>query len=136
MKKFKCTNYAKHFVFKNENNFKSHKNMITTLNISFLYHKPWLCSYVIHIMTHLHLANDFWNLNILKLYFEFLKISSITILKLECFSCVNGRLSPFQKNSHHNLFIKRILSLVFYKTNFGVLKFKSPLLKLNLNLLN
>jgi hypothetical protein len=33
-------------------------------------------------------------------------------------------------------FIKTILNLVFYKTNFGLLKFKSPLLKPILNLLN
>jgi hypothetical protein len=34
----------------------------------FLYHKPKICAYVIHIMIHLHLANDFWNLKFLKLY--------------------------------------------------------------------
>jgi len=32
-----------------------------------------------HIMTHLNLADAFWNLNILKLYFELKKISSTTI---------------------------------------------------------
>jgi hypothetical protein len=44
--------------------------MIIILNFIFLYHKPQFCSYVMHIMTHLHLANDFWNLNIVKLYFK------------------------------------------------------------------
>jgi len=37
------------------------------------YFKPQLYSYVIQIMIHLYLANDFRNLNILKLCFEFLK---------------------------------------------------------------
>jgi hypothetical protein len=47
--------------------------MLNILSFKFLFHKSQLCSYVIHIITHLHLANDFRNLNILKLYFEFLK---------------------------------------------------------------
>jgi hypothetical protein len=34
------------------------------------------------------------------------------------------------------LIIKRALSLMFYKIDFGVLKFKSPLLKAKLNSLN
>jgi hypothetical protein len=46
---------------------------------------------------------------------------------------VDGRLSKFKKKSHQNFFIKKILSLVFYKTDFGVLKFKSPILKPKLN---
>jgi hypothetical protein len=44
--------------------------MIIILSFIFLYHKPQFYSYVIHIMTHLHLTNDFLNLNILELYFE------------------------------------------------------------------
>jgi len=44
---------------------------VNYFNLYFLYHKPQLCSYAIHIMTHLHLVNDSWNLNILKLYFKF-----------------------------------------------------------------
>jgi hypothetical protein len=100
----------------------------------FLYHKPKLCSYVIHIMTHLHLANDFWNLEILKLYFEFLKISSTTIFNYECFSYVDGRLSSFQKNPIRIFLLKEFFSLMLYKTDFGVLKF--PLLKPKLILLN
>jgi hypothetical protein len=55
--------------------------MITTLSFSFLYHKQNICSYVIHIMTYLHLANDFWKLKILKLYFEFLEPSNTNISK-------------------------------------------------------
>jgi hypothetical protein len=50
---------------------------------------------------------------------------------------VNIRLSSsFQKKSHQNSFIKKFLSLVFYKTDFEVLKFKNPLLKPKINLLN
>jgi hypothetical protein len=48
----------------------------------FFFHKPKYFSYVIHIMPHLHLENDYWNRKFLKLYVEFLKISSTTILKL------------------------------------------------------
>jgi hypothetical protein len=40
------------------------------------------------------------------------------------------------KNTHQYFFIIRILNLMFYKTDFGVFKFKSPLLKSKLNLLN
>jgi hypothetical protein len=39
----------------------------------FLFHKPKYCSYVIHIMPHLHLENDYWNWKFLKLYFELKK---------------------------------------------------------------
>jgi len=84
-------------------------------------------------MIHLHLINDYSNLNILKLYFEFLKTSSIIFFNYECFSGVDGRLSSFQKKSYQNLFIKKFISLVLHKTNFGVLKFKNPLLKSKLN---
>jgi len=42
----------------------------------------------------------------------------------------------FKFFSHQNFVIKKILSFMFYKTNFGVLKFKSPTLKPKLNLLN
>jgi len=38
--------------------------------------------------------------------------------------------------SHQNLFIQKFLSLVLYKFDFLVLKFKSPLLKPKLNLLD
>ncbi len=48
----------------------------------FLYHKPKLCSYIIHILIHLHLANDLKILKFLKLYLKFLKFSTITIFKL------------------------------------------------------
>jgi hypothetical protein len=48
------------FILKNDHNFKSCLNMLTILSFSFLSHKPQLCSYVIHIMTHLHLKNDSW----------------------------------------------------------------------------
>jgi hypothetical protein len=33
-------------------------------------------------------------------------------------------------------YIKRVLNLMLYETDFGVLKFKNPLLKPRLNLLN
>jgi hypothetical protein len=69
--------------------------MITTSSFSFLYYKPKLCSYVTHIMTHLHLANKSWILNILKFYFEILNISN----NYDFFSYVDGRLSSFQKKS-------------------------------------
>jgi hypothetical protein len=93
------------FVLKNDHNFKSYKNMIITLSFNFLYHKSKLCSYVIQIMTHLHLANDSWNLKFLKLYFEFLKISSVTILKLWVFFiCGWVGYHHFKKNSHQNFF--------------------------------
>jgi hypothetical protein len=42
----------------------------------------------------------------------------------------------FKKNPIKILFIKKVLNLMFYKTDFGVLKFKNPLLKPKLNLLN
>jgi hypothetical protein len=58
------------------------------------------------------------------------------IFKLWIFSYVDGRLSSFQETSHKMFFIKRVLNLVLYKTYFGVFKFKSPLLKPKLNLLN
>jgi hypothetical protein len=61
--------------------------MLTTLSFKFFYYKSQLCSYVIHIMTHLHIANDSRNLNILKLYFEFLKISSIIIFNYDFLKC-------------------------------------------------
>jgi len=110
--------------------------MLTTLNFSFLYPKPQLCSYVICIMTHLHLANDFKNLNILKSYLELRKSQVPQSLNYECISNLDGTLSSFQKNSHQHFFIKRILSLMLYKIDFLVLKFKSLLLKPKLNLLN
>jgi hypothetical protein len=37
---------------------------------------------------------------------------------------------------HQNFLIKKILGLMLYKTDFLVLRFKSPLLKSKLNLLN
>jgi hypothetical protein len=49
---------------------------------------------------------------------------------------MDSRLSSFQKTSHQNLFIEKVFSLVLYKIDFGVLKYKSPLLKPKLNLLN
>jgi hypothetical protein len=107
---------------------------MTIFIFSFLYHKPQLCSNVMQIMAHLHLANDSWNLKILKLHFEFLKISSTTNFNYECFSYVNNRLSSFQKKSHQNSFIKNVLTVVFYKTDIGVLKFKNHLLNPKLNL--
>jgi hypothetical protein len=103
---------------------------------SFLYHKAQLCSYINHIMTHLHIANDSWNLNILNLYLEFLKISSNTILNYECFLNLDARLDHHFILSHQIFFIKRSLSLVLYKIDFRVLKFKSLLLNPKLNLLN
>jgi hypothetical protein len=105
--------------------------MLIIWNFSFLYHKTQFCSYAIHIMTHLHLANDSWNLNILKLYFQ---ISQF--LNYECYSNVDGRLLPFQFFSYQNLSIRRIFILVLYKFDFGVLKIKNPLLKRKFNLLN
>jgi len=87
-------------------------------------------------MIHLHLTKQFWNLNILKLYFEFIKKSHIIILKLWMFLYVDSRLSSFQLFSHQFFFTKRIFSLLFYKTDFLVLKFKCPILKPKVNLLN
>jgi hypothetical protein len=110
--------------------------MKPTLSFSFLYHKPQLCSYVIHIMTHLHLEFYFWNLNILKLYCEFLKISNTNIWKLWVFFIWGWYVIIFFKIYHQIFYIKRVLNLKFYKTNLGVLKFKSPLLKPKLNLVN
>jgi hypothetical protein len=46
-------------------------------------------------------------------------------------SCHHSQIFPI-----NFLFIKKILNIVFYKIDFGVLKFKSLLLKLKLNLLN
>jgi hypothetical protein len=83
---------------------------LITLNFIFLYHKPQLCLYVIQIMTHLHIVNDYWNLNILKLYFEFLETSSTTFLNYECFSYVNGRLSSFQKKSYQKNLLKNLVA--------------------------
>jgi hypothetical protein len=114
----------------------THAHMIITLSFSFSYHKPQLCSYVIHIMTHLHLANDSWNLNALKLYFELKTFSNTTIFNYECFSYVHDRLSSFQFFAHQFLFINKVFSLVLYKINFWVLKFKSPWWKPIFNLLN
>jgi hypothetical protein len=42
----------------------------------------------------------------------------------------------FKKLPIKKIYIQRIFSLVFYKTDFGVLKFNSPLLQPKLNLLN
>jgi hypothetical protein len=53
---------------------------------------------------------------------------------MSVFSYVGDRLSEFQKHSHQFFLIKRVFNLVFYKTNIGVLKFKSFLLKLEFNL--
>jgi hypothetical protein len=89
--------------------------MLTILGFSFLYHKPQLCSFVNHIMTHLHIANDFKNLNILNLYLEFLKISSNTILNYECFLNLDARLDHRFIFSHQIFFIKRSLRVVLYK---------------------
>jgi hypothetical protein len=106
--------------------------MLTTLNFQFLYHKPQLCSYFTHIMTHLHLANDFWNLNILKLYFEFQKKSTTTILKLWMFFIC----ASWMVVCHHfNFFPSKFLYLKspWPSADFGVLTFKSPSLKSKFN---
>jgi hypothetical protein len=42
----------------------------------------------------------------------------------------------FKKLPIKFFFIKRVFSLMFYKIDLGVLKFKSPLQKSKLNLLN
>jgi len=57
-------------------------------------------------------------------------------LSYECFSCADDRLSSFHFLSYQNFFIKRVLSLVLYKIDFRVFKFKNPFLKPKLNLLN
>jgi hypothetical protein len=36
-----------------------------------------------------------------------------------------------KNNSHQNFFIKKVLSLMFYKIDFGVLKFKNLIRKPN-----
>jgi hypothetical protein len=74
--------------------------------------------------------------NFLNYILNFLKFQVPQILNYECFSYVDGRLSSFQKTSHKKKFIKRIYSPMFYKIDFGVLKFNVPLLKPKRNLLN
>jgi len=109
--------------------------MISILTFIFFYHKPQFFSYFIHIITHLHLTNDSWNLNILKLHFEFLNFQ-VPQFNYEWLLRVHGRLPSFSFFFHQNFFIKKFLSLVLYKFDFLVLKFKSPLLKPKLNLLD
>jgi hypothetical protein len=109
--------------------------MITTLSFNFLYYKPKLCSYVIHIMTHLHLANDFWNLKFLKWYFEFLRISSIKIFQLWILFICRWSVINISIFSHQFFFVKRVFRLVLYNIDFGVFKFKSFLLKPKMKLL-
>jgi len=48
--------------------------MIINLNFNVLYHKSQFCSYVIHIMTHLHLANDFLKFEHFKIIFWIFEI--------------------------------------------------------------
>ncbi len=122
------------FILKNDHNFKSCWNMIFILTFNLFYHKPQCFSYVIHIITHLHLTNDYWNLNILKLYFEFLKFSSTTIMSDFCVWMVGYHHLAFFP--HQNFLLKKFLSRVLYKFDFLVLKLKSLLLKLKLNLLD
>jgi hypothetical protein len=77
--------------------------MIINLRFSVLYKKSQLYLYAIHITTYLHLAIDFWDLNILKLYCEFQKFQGPQILNYECFSYVDGKLSSFTFFSHQFL---------------------------------
>jgi hypothetical protein len=81
------------------------------------------------------LANGFWNLNILRLYSEFLKISNTNFfLIMSVFHMWMGGYHRY-KFFNQNFFNKKVLSLMLYKIDFVVLKFKSCLLKPKLNLL-
>ncbi len=96
--------------------------MITTLSFSFLYHKPQLCSYVIHIMTHLHLANDYWNLKFPKLYFEFLMFQVSQIFNYECFHMWMVGYHHFKKILNKISLIKGSLAWGFKNSKVLLLK--------------
>jgi hypothetical protein len=87
-------------------------------------------------MPHLHLENDYWIGNFWNYILNFFKFQVPQIFNYDSFSYVDGRSSSFQKTSNQKKIIKRIFNLVFYKFNFGVLTFNSPLLQPKLNLLN
>ncbi len=103
--------------------------MIIVLSFSLLCHKPQLCSYGIHIMTNLHLANDSWNLNILKFYFEFLKIWNTIFLIMNVFHMWMVGYHHFNFFLISILFIKRVLSLMFYKFWFWGVKVQKSFTK-------
>jgi hypothetical protein len=70
--------------------------MIIILSFSFLCHKSQLCSYVIHIMTHLHLANDLKFEHLEIIFWIHKNFNYHNFLDYGCFSYVDGRLSSFQ----------------------------------------
>jgi len=109
--------------------------MIINLRFSFLYHNPEICSNVIHIMTHLQVVNDLWHLNIFKLYFEFLKLSSTTIFKLGVLFICGWYVIIISIFFPQFVFIKRVFNLCFINWFLGVqkifIKTKIRFIKLN-----
>jgi hypothetical protein len=76
MKISKVCWFCQHFVLKNDHNFKSYQNMLTTLGFSFLYYKLQLC-----LICHEHHTPFACGKRILKMkdfetYFEFKNISN------------------------------------------------------------
>jgi hypothetical protein len=81
------------------------------LKFSFLYHKPQLCLYVIHIMIHLHLTNDSWKFEHFEIIFRISKnFEHHKFFNYEWFSYVDDRLSSYIKKFHQFFLLKKSLT--------------------------